>query len=178
MTIFQRIRNILIGLIMILIGLIFLINPSDEAYILVIGVLFLGLTIKGIKDIIFYITMARHMVGGKIILFQGVVLLDFALLTGSLSNVPKIYILLYLILINGFAGIVEVLRALESKKEVDGPWKMKFSHGIVNFILALSCLIFIRHNNTALIIYSIGLIYSAIMRIINSFRRTTFILIE
>ena len=178
MTLFQRCRSVFTGLIMMTVAVVFLVKPDDEFYQVVIAVLSLGLAVKGLKDIIFYFTMARHMVGGKMILVQGVIILDFALLTGSLSDVPKIYVLLYLIAIHAFSGVVEVLRAMEAKKTVSGPWKMKFSHGVLNFLLALACFIFIRQTHTALIIYSIGLMYSAAMRIINAFHRTTFILIE
>ncbi|MCR5778615.1 MAG: hypothetical protein K6G84_14540 [Lachnospiraceae bacterium] len=178
MTLFQRIKRIFVGLIMLVVAIVFIVDPSDEAYKFVIAVLSLGLAAKGIKDIFFYFTMARHMIGGKTILIQGVIVLDFALLTGSLSDVPKIYILLYLIVIHAFSGVVEVLRAMEAKRAVEGPWKMKFSHGVINFLLALSCLVFIRQTHTALIIYSIGLAYSALMRIGGAFRRTAFILIK
>jgi uncharacterized membrane protein HdeD (DUF308 family) len=67
---------------------------------------------------------------------------------------------------------------MEARRTVDGPWKLKLSHGIVNFLLALACLAFIRHSNTAVIIYGLGLLYSAINRIISAFRKTAFILIE
>ena len=175
---FQRVRKVLFGLCMIAVALFLIYFPSDEAYMVIVAILSVGLAIAGIKDIIFYFTMARHMIGGKMILIQGVIILDFALITGSLANVPKIYILLYLIGIHAFSGVVEVLRAMESKKAVEGPWKLKFTHGLVNFALAVACLIFIRHSNTALVIYSIGLIYSAIVRIFSAFQRTSFILIE
>ena len=175
---FQRVRKVLFGLCMIAVALLLIYFPSDEAYMVIVAILSVGLAIAGIKDIIFYFTMARHMIGGKMILIQGVIILDFALITGSLANVPKIYILLYLIGIHAFSGVVEVLRAMESKKAVEGPWKLKFTHGLVNFALAVACLIFIRHSNTALVIYSIGLIYSAIVRIFSAFQRTSFILIE
>lgn len=163
---------------MVVVALIFIVAPSDEAYVFVIAVLSTGLLIKGLRDIIFYFTMARHMVGGKMILIQGVIVLDFALLTGSMSDVPKIYILLYLVVLHAFSGVVEVLRAMEARRMVSGPWKMKFTHGVVDFLLALSCFIYIRQTHTALIIYSIGLLYSAVMRIANALRRTTFILIR
>lgn len=178
MTIFQRMTNVLVGILMLAVAIFFIVDPSDEAYFFVIGVLTTGLTVKAIKNIIFYFTLARHMVGGKMILLKGVIMLDFAMFTGSMSDVPKIYILLYLIAIHAFSGAVEVLRALEAKHAVSGPWKMKFTHGIIDFFLALSCLVFIRHPFTALIIYCIGLIYSALMRIAGAFRRTTFILIS
>ncbi|MBQ7679856.1 MAG: hypothetical protein IJT34_08405 [Butyrivibrio sp.] len=175
---FQRIKAVLFGVAMLAVAILFIFFPSDEAYTIIVAILSLGMAIAGIKDIIFYFTMARHMIGGKMILIQGVIILDFALITASLSNVPKIYILLYLIGIHAFSGVVEVLRAMESKKTVEGPWKMKFTHGLVNFALAVACLIFLRKTNTALMIYSLGLVYSAIVRIFSAFRRTSFILIE
>ena len=178
MTLFQRMTNVLIGILMLAVAIFFIVDPSDDAYIFVLAVLTTGLTIQAMKDIIFFFTLARHMVGGKMILLKGVILLDFALFTGSMSDVPKIYILLYLIAIHAFSGAVEVLRAMEARRAVSGPWKMKFTHGIIDFFLALSCLLFIKHPYTALIIFSIGLIYSGLMRIAGAFRRTTFMLIS
>ena len=165
-------------MIMFTVALFFILFPSDKAYMIVVFILSLGLAIAGIKDIAFYFTMAKHMVGGKMILIQGVIILDFAIITGSLANVPKIYILLYLIGVHAFSGVVEVLRAMEARRAVDGPWKMKFSHGVVNFILAIACLIFIRQSNTALIIYSLGLMYSAVVRLFDAFGKTAFVVIE
>ncbi|MCR5302006.1 MAG: hypothetical protein K6E49_06160 [Lachnospiraceae bacterium] len=178
MTLFQRIRKILLGITMILAAILFMMVSDDDKYDVVIAVLALGLAVQGIKDIVFYFTMAKHMVGGKIILYQGVIVLDFALFTGSLANVPKVYILLYLVGIHAFSGVVETLRAMEARRTVEGPWKMKLVHGIVNFALALMCIIYIRHTNTAITIYCLGLIYSGVIHIISAFRRTAFILID
>ena len=178
MTVYQRIKKILFSLCMFAVALFFIINPSDEAYSVVVAILSIGLAIAGIKDIVFYFTMARHMVGGKMILIQGVIIFDFAIITGSLANVPKIYILLYLIGVHAFSGVIEIMRAMEARRTVDGPWKIKFSHGIVNLILAIACLIFIRQSNTALIIYSLGLLYSAVVRLFDAFRKKAFVVIE
>ena len=178
MTIFRRIRNFLLGLLMMIAAVLFVSMPGDDKYMIIIGILAVGLAFKALNDIIFYFVMARHMVGGKMILFQGVVVLDFAILTASMSHVPKIYILLYLAGIHAFSGVVETLRAMEARRTVEGPWRMKLGHGIVNFLLALACIIFIRQINTAVLIYSLGLIYSAVIRMIGAFRRTTFIVIE
>ena len=169
---------ILFSACMFAVGIYLVLNPSDDAYMFVVSILSIGLAIAGIKDIVFYFTMARNMVGGRMILIQGVIILDFAMITGSLASVPKIYILLYLIGVHAFSGVVEVLRAMEARRTVDGPWKLKFSHGIVNFLLAIACLVFIRHSNTALIIYSIGLMYSAVIRLFSAFAKTTFVVIE
>ena len=178
MTLFQRIGKILIGIFMIIFAVLFIMDPTEDTYQVLVAILAFGLAVKGLKDIIFYFTMARHMVGGKMILFQGVVVLDFAMLTGALADVPKPYVLLYLILIHAFSGVVEVLRAMEAKRTVAGPWKIKLTHGVINLGLALACFVFIRHTGTAIIIYSIGLIYAALIRIMSAFRRTAFVLIK
>ncbi len=178
MTIFQRIKKILLGLFMIISAIVLLIIPSDEKYAIVIGVLAVGLAVKGMQDIIYYFTMARHMVGGKMILFLGVIVFDFAIFTASLSRAPRIYILLYLVGIHAFSGAVELLRAMEARRTVEGPWKMKLFHGIVNLLLATACLIKIKNPNTAVLIYSLGLMYSAVIHIINAFRKTAFVVIE
>ena len=178
MTLFQRIKKILFALLMIVVAVMLLALPDEDGLDVVLLILTLGFAIKGIKDIIFYFTMARHMVGGKMILFQGVVVLDFAMFTGSLTDVPRIYVMVYLIAIHAFSGAVEILRARESKRTVEGPWKVKMSHGAVDVILALICMVFIMDTATAVMIYSVGLIYSALIRIISAFRRTAFILIR
>ncbi len=178
MTLTQRIKKILFGLLIIGVAIGLAAFDSDDKYLFVIYVLALGLAIKGIKDIVFYFRMARHMVGGKMILFQGVVVLDFALLTASLSDVPKVYILLYLVGIHAFSGAIETLRAMESRRTVEGPWKMKLGHGLVNFALALACLIYIKHTNIAVLIYCLGLIYSGVLHVLGAFRRTAFIVIK
>ena len=97
MTLFQRIKKILFALLMIVVAVMLLALPDEDGLDVVLFILMLGFAIKGIKDIIFYFTMARHMVGGKMILFQGVVVLDFAMFTGSLTDVPRIYVMVYLI---------------------------------------------------------------------------------
>ena len=175
---FQRIKEAGIGLLMVMAAVMLMVNPGDYAYAVVVWILTLGLAITGIRNIVFYFTMAKHMVGGKTMLIQGVILLDFGLITASLTDVPRIYILLYLIGVHAFWGVILVLRALESKKAVEGPWKLKLSHGLVNFLLAIACVVFISRQDTAIIIFGAGLIYSAVMRIITAFRRTAFILIE
>lgn len=175
---FQRVRGVLIGLVMLAVAIMFMVYPSEDVYTVVAAILALGLAIAGIKDMIFYFRMARHMIGGKMILIQGAILFDFAMLTGALASIPKIYILLYLIGIHAFSGVVEILRAMEAKTSVEGPWKMKFGHGLIDLAMAVACLLFIRNSNTAIMIYSIGLMYSAVMRIFNAFRRTSFILIQ
>ena len=179
MTLYQRIKRILFSLCMLAVAVLFLkYHKEDWAYLAVVGILSTGLLIAAIRYMIYYFTMARHMVGGKIILIEGVIILDFALITFSLANVPRIYILLYLIGVHAFTGAVEILRAMEARRTVASHWRLKFFHGTVNIILAIACLAFIREPETALIIYSLGLMYSAVVRLFDAFRKTAFIVIN
>ena len=71
---FQRIRGVLIGLVMLIAAFAFIAYPSEDVYITIVTILALGLAIAGIRDIIFYFRMARHMIGGKMILIQGAII--------------------------------------------------------------------------------------------------------
>lgn len=177
MTNLQRIGNIITGLVMLGIAVSLVIWWGEDAYFYIIIFFFLLLLVSGIKSLVYYFTMARFMVRGKMALYKGVILLDFAFLTESLADVPKAYILLYLAGIHLFSGVVEILRAIDAKRSWESRWKLKFFHGIVNVGLALCCIVFIKKTNTAVFIYAFGLAYSAIMRIITAFRKTTLVYI-
>ncbi|MCR4903467.1 MAG: DUF308 domain-containing protein [Butyrivibrio sp.] len=177
MTRLQKLTTFLWGLGMLFIGLLMLLAP-EESYMVVVLTLSLGFIFYGIKQLIYYFTMARFMVGGKEALYRGVIILDLGFFTASLTDVPKVYILLYLVLIHAFSGLVEILRVWETRKNGGGLWKLKLFHGVLNVAMALVCIIFIRKPNTAVYIYSLGLIYSAVIRIITSFRKTGFIYIQ
>ncbi len=176
MTKIRKITETIWGVIMILFS-IAMVLFSEYAYPFIMAALTLGFIFYGFKSLIYYFTMARFMVGGKVSLYRAVILLDFGFLTFSLNDIPKIYILLYLVAINAFAGLVELLRASESRKQ-GSSWKLKFSHALINIFLALACIIFIRKVNTAIYIYCFGIFYLGIIRIVTAFRKTTFIYIQ
>lgn len=173
----QRIRTFIEGLI-IIIGAILLIIYRSHAYEAILIFLAAGFIFYGVKRLVFYFLMARHMVGGKEILYKGIILFNFGVITSSVSNIPKIYILLYLAVIHAFSGIVEILRTNELKTYGGKAWRMKLFHGIVNIMMAAFCILFFRKQNTAVYIYSVGLIYSGIIRMVTAFRRTTFMFIR
>ncbi len=173
----QRIRTFLIGLITI-IGAIFLIRYRSFAYELILFVLAIGFMCTGINLLLYYIFMAKNMVDGKVIFYKGIILFNFGVMSSSITNVPKIYILLYLAVIHAFSGLIEMLRAKEAKSYGAKSWRLKMIHGLVNIMMAAFCIIFVKHQNTAIYIYCIGLIYSGLMRIGSAFRRTTFMFIR
>ena len=177
MTKLQRIKEIMIALIMIL-GAFVMMSYPKESYPLIVIILAFFFMARGISSIWYFITMARFMVGGRESLFMGVIWLDFGVLTGSLTSVPHYYVLFYLIGIYGFAGVVRVLRTLETRRTGSSSWKLKLAHGIIDIAMALLCIIFIKQLNITGIIFGIGVMYSAVMRIVTACRRTAFIVIE
>ena len=176
MTKWQRIKSVFIGILMIFIGVL-MVFMGAEACSLIMIILSLSLTISGLKMLIYYFTMARHMVGGDQILIRGMIIFDIGAIAEKLTNISQIYIMGYLLAIHAFSGFVEILRAVEAKR-LDSPgWKLKFSTGIVNIILAVICIVFLRSTSIAVYFYSAGLIYSAIIRIISAFRKTAVVFI-
>ena len=176
MTKFKRVTEIVTSLFMVLFGILLIVSPEDSS-VLVISILSLTFAAIGLRNLVYYFTMARFMVNGRLILFKGVILLDFGLVSASLIDMPGIYLILYLVAIHAFSGVIEILRAMEARR-FGASWKLKFSHGVVDILLALCCVVFIRMTNMAIYIYAVGLVYSALIRIINAFRRTALVYIQ
>ena len=145
---------------------------ADTAYIAILVFIGWGFLASGVGSLFYYFTMARFMVGGRRALYTGVILMDFGIITMSLSDVPGMYVLLYLAILHAFAGVIEILRARETRKNGSKHFKLKLSHGIIDVLLALCCIIFLRNTKLAVFIYCFGLTYSGIMYVISGFRRT------
>ena len=177
MTKFQRIQSFIFGIIGFFFGFTLVAFPEGTSEVVLIILSFV-LTFSGISTLVYYFTMAQFMVNGRYILIKGLIIFDFGLFSGTLINVPNIYILLYLAILHAFSGLVEVLRSMESKKYSAKNWKLKLSHGIVDIIIAVCCIVFFKHEETVGIVYGIGLMYSALMRIITAFRKTTSVYIQ
>ena len=173
----QRIKNVLIGILIIL-GAVILIAFPEEGIIITASILSLSLFVYGIKTLIYYITMTRHMVGGRIMLYLAVVVLDLGMFTMMLTNIPKMYIALYLVVVYAFSGAIDIMRALEAKKYQAPSWRLSLISGIISVVIAILCIVFIGSTNMIVYLYSAGLIYSAIARIITAFRKTAIVYIQ
>ena len=172
----KRIGSIIVALFMIL-GAGLMVYETDFGYKFILLMIGLSLEIAGVRELIYYFFMARHMVGGNMMLIKGVIMLDFGALTISLTDVPSGYVILYLLGIHVFSGVVEVLRAFEAKR-YGGNWKLKFFHGMLNMAIVVLCVIFFNRPEIAVYVYASGLVYSAILRVISAFRRTAVVSIQ
>jgi uncharacterized membrane protein HdeD (DUF308 family) len=171
MTKFQRLKRILFGILMIIVAAVMM-EYADKSYMAILVFIGWGFMVSGIGSMFYYFNMARFMVGGRRALYIGVILMDFGIITMSLSDVPGMYVLLYLAILHAFTGVIEILRARETMKNGSKHYKLKLSHGIIDVVLAILCIIFLKDTKLAVYIYSFGLVYSGIMYVISGFRRT------
>ena len=180
MSSFQRIKSIVFGVLMVLFALIMFWMPEDW-YDTVTVLMSLSLMLYGVKLLFFYFSMARHMVGGKIMLYQAIIILDLSLFTISMASMSSFTIIIYLLGIFGFTGVIDILRAFEAKSNCYKHWKLKFLTGCICvvfvIIMAVLGLIF---KNTAILVYGycISLFYSGVVRIVTAFRKTAMVYIQ
>ena len=177
MSLFQRVQNIVIGLCMLISAAILILWPEDGSLIIMLF-LAASLIIRGISELIYYITMGRFMVGGKLFLFIGVVFLDFGLFTVSLADESKIVVVLYLIGVHAFAGLVNLLRAREAMRYKSPAWRINMAQGVTSLLILAASLIFARDEGMLVLLYCAGLVYSAFLRIYSAFRRTAVVYIQ
>ena len=179
MSKFQRIKDVLFSAVILLFAVAILMVPQDgfEAVALVIGFLLL---IYGGRKMWYYFRMARHMVGGKSILYQSIIVLDLALFTLTVASMSSFVILFYLLGVYAFTGVISILRAFEAKR-FGAAWKFKLISGIVSVLFALFALILgVAFDNKEILVYgfSISLFYEAAVRIVNAFRKTAVVYVQ
>jgi uncharacterized membrane protein HdeD (DUF308 family) len=177
MSAFLRIEHFLTGILMVLTSLMILLFPEDGHHILIVCVS-ITLVAVGLRSLVFYVTMARHMVGGRAILYFGIFLFDLGIFTCTLYDIPQAMIMLYLSAIHAFSGIMNILRSRESHRMHASNWQLSLVSGISSIAIACICAIFIGSVKTALLIYGFGLAYTGIVRIISAFQRTRTVFIS
>ena len=96
MTSVQRVKKVLAGILMLVCCFALVTDPETGFYFVAL-ILSVSLFLYAARSLIYYFTMARHMVGGKSILFRGIIVLDLAVFTFSMVDDPKLYIILYLL---------------------------------------------------------------------------------
>lgn len=180
MTKFGRVMNAISALFMIAVAVLMFFLDAIHGLKLVMIVVQAGMTLRGLQAIVYYFSMARHMVGGKNVLFRGMIFLDLGVLAGTIFEHPAVYILIYISALHIFTGAVSALRANESRK-IGSSWRLKMAYGITNIALALIvviCGIAFGRLSIAVWVYSVGLIYSSVLNIISSFRKTEIVYIQ
>lgn len=177
MSVAGRIMKLITGLLIIALA-IFMMAVPEIGYMVIALIMGITLLISGISSLIYYFTMARHMVGGRDTLYSALIKIDLALFTMSVADVPKVFVMLYLVALFGVTGLLHLLRGLEARKRKAMNWKGRFISGVINLIIALLCLIFIQNTVVMVIIYCIGLIFMGLDRIAGAFYRSKIVYIQ
>lgn len=169
MTKWQRIKSAFRGLVTLLLSPVLLLDP-EVGCVLIVMVLGFSAALKGIGMLVYFLSMARHMVGGKTILYQGFILLDFGLFTLSIAQIPSRFIMLYLLLGYLFYGLIGVMRAMEIQKKHIGSWRFRLLVAVGNLALGALCLAKFNSMKWATAIYCLGVLWSALGRIVSACR--------
>ncbi len=173
----KRISYFFLGLLMILSSFVMFTWP-EIGYELVLLILELTLLIHGIRQLVFYGLMARHMVGGINVFYNGLFYLDAGLFTLYLSDMPRIYVMIYLIGCMLFSGVTDAAHANEMRKQKFRHWKYELFSGLVKVLISLVCLFHINSMEIIAIVYGIGLLHSAVTHIVTAFRRTAIVYVQ
>lgn len=177
MSKFKRFLSILAGIILIILAIVMQLEP-EIGYAFLIIFIGLGLTYAGLKELIYYFFMARHMVDGKLVLYSGVIELNLGVFTVTMATIPMQYAMVYLMMSHLFTATVTILRALEAKRLGAGLWKRKFGYGILQLVIALVGIVNISSVKMVVVIYGIGLVVSGCERIRRAFQRTTIVYVQ
>ena len=138
MSKFKRIRDVILGVFMILLALLMILLPENSLGIVVL-ILTVSMFAYGFRLLWFYFTMSRHMVGGKATLYRAIIVLDLALFLVSAAALSRIIVLIYLIFIFIFTGIIDILRSFEAKSNGAANWRFKMTTGVITAARDTTC---------------------------------------
>ena len=113
MTLGKRIGKVL-GALAYLLCVFLLYRMGEDGFKLVCMLMSLSLILFGVRNLLFYFTMARHMVDGRGSLYIGVIVLDFGVFTLSVSQNQSLFIVFYLLARAGGPSAQGPLLALQS----------------------------------------------------------------
>ena len=178
MSLWQRARSALAGVASILFAFAVLTDPKD-GFAAVATVIGFSLIVYGLRHLVFYCTMARHMVGGKVQLCVGIIALDLGSLVIPLTSGHAFHIALYLVGCHAVSGVVGILRGLEERR-LGSPWKMTMTRGVGEMLATLACVVCLCLGMTRMLatLYAAGLVYSGAMRIAATFRKSDIVYVQ
>lgn len=176
----QRIGNIIFALLMIAIAA-FMVERPKEGLLVVAIIISVAMTLNGFGSLLYYFRMARYSIGGKSSLYRGIIYLELGALTAAMSNNPMIYVIIYLAFLHMFNGTVDILRGSEAKKVGSPRWKFSVIYGVTDVLIGVALIVtgYVMSNpDITVYVYAAGLVYSAIIRIIDAFRRTAIVYVQ
>lgn len=175
-----RALNLITGLLMIGVGVLLVLLPGKGLYAVAI-IISTVISLRGFQKLWYYFTMARFMVGGRYALYQGILYLDAGLLTAAMADNQPLPLILYIAGMQAFAGAVDVLRSIDTRKLGSSRWKYQLAYGLFEIALAAAVAVSgLYYHSTLLAVfaYAAGVVLTGINRIINAFRKSTVVYIQ
>ena len=120
----RRLWNIIVAILMIQAALLLMLVP-DASFILIVVFLSLVLTFKGLKFLIYYLTHAQHMVGGKWLMLVGLILLDMGGLAMVLIEQAPSIMIVYVAGVHLVYAVLGIARAVTNKGDGNTGWHRK-----------------------------------------------------
>ena len=173
----RRVWNIIGAAFEIVIALLLMQIP-DFAFEIIALFIAIILIIYGIKYIVYYLTHAQHMIGGKWLLLVGLILFDAGAFITLLYDMAQTILIVYVVVVHFVAAIINLARAVSNKGDGNPGWKIDLAQGIGNIAQVVLCIVFIKWVEVPVFIYCIGIIYSAILTIISSCKRTAIVYVQ
>lgn len=172
MSRFQRVRSVLLGIAAIVVGIEVLAAPGENG-LLVAMLLIIGMVlVAGLRLIGSYLSMGRHMVGGLSLLVRGIIMLDVAAFAFTIVDEPNLYVALYLLGANFYAGGTAAFRVLDAYKTGARHWRLTLAHSVLSIGLAVACLVYLGNQDVLKLIFCISLFTSGFARITRSLTET------
>ena len=171
MSTLQRIEYSLAGLVRVLFG-IFMIYKPFESYVPIARILVAVLVLMGLRNLLYYVLMARHMVGGKMILFIGMLFMDFGV------ERPKLFLISYLIVSHFFWGSLNIIKAVVEKRNFTPTWRRDCMQGILHMLIMAAAIRYASSVRRLVISFCAGIIYSGIVHIVSALRSTAIVYIQ
>lgn len=173
----RRVFNIIAAIFMIQSALILMLVP-DIAFRLISMFVGLILVYYGARYLIYYLTHAQHMIGGKWLFLVGLIMFDMGVFATTLYNQAQAILIVYVVAAHLVAAGLNIVRAVGNKRDNNPGWKIDLAQGIGNIAQVVLCLVFINYVEIPVFIYCAGVIYSAVLLIIQSCKKTAIVYVQ
>lgn len=176
----KRVSYVFAGVLTILLGILLILYPEAGLAVitLILAITMIG---YGIRLLAHYSSLARHMVGGKYILYLGFAVLDLGVLTLTMSDDRTIPVFIYMFILFVFSGVIDVIKAFEEKRNKVSFWFFRLAFGLtavtLGILSVISCFVY-KSTEGMTIIFCFSLFYSGVVRIIKAFRKTSVVYIQ
>lgn len=137
-----------------------------------------SMMIRGLQNLFYYFTMAKYTVGGIVVLYKGILFLDASLFAFNLDDLPKEYVMLYLLAGMLANGLIDLLRVREVIQSGSRHWKYQLFTGAFKILISIVSVVFIHSGKILSIVYTIGLAHTAISRMVMAVRDTSIVYIK